>query len=193
MNRTHSIQKDLSLHNSKLVCIWEEARHWFFSYSEYKIPVYQSEGPSDKQKIELCCDAANATTVKDYEVFLWLSILYFTPENADASFSKCASSSIQILIFKPCFGKCILCGSSVIDYTLLSAIIVYTMPQSSTGWKHRQWCQCWSDLIGHLKTKGICFQRLVRLVLEVTSWCFSPCVGRQLPGLRVPFHSGPPP
>lgn len=111
---------------------------------------------------------------------------------------KCASSIIQILIFKPCLGKCILCGTSVIDYALLRAMIVYNTPQSSTEWKHiyyRQWCQCWSVLIGHLKTKarqkGICSQRLVRLVLEVTSWCFSPCVGIQLPALRV--HSGPPP
>lgn len=109
---------------------------------------------------------------------------------------KSASSIIQILIFKPCFGKCILCGTSVINYALLSATIVYNTPQASTGWKHiyyRQWCQCWSVLIGRLRTKarqkGICFQWLVRLVLEVTSWCLSPNVGIQLPVLRVPFHS----
>lgn len=137
------------------------------------------------------------------KVFLWQSILYFIPENADRSFSPClkyASSIIQIPIFKPCFGKCILCGTCVIHYALLSAVIVYNTPQSSTGWRHiyyRQWCQCWSVLIGHFKTKarqkGICFQWLVRLVLEVSSWCFSPYVGIQLPVLRGPFHWGPPP
>lgn len=69
---------------------------------------------------------------------------------------KCASSIIPLPIFKPCFGKCILYHTSVIDYALLSAIIVYNTPQSSTGWKHiyyRQWCQCWSVLIGLLEKK----------------------------------------
>lgn len=178
---------------------FEMKHHLFFRDSEYKPPVYQCEGSSDKhqKKALLWCRKCNK------KVFSWQSILYFIPENADSSFSpclKCASSIIQIPIFKPCFGKCILCGTCVIDYALLSAVIVYNTPQSSTGWRYiyyRQWCQCWSVLIGHFKTKarqkGICFQWLVRLVLEVSSWCFSPYVGIQLPVFRGPFHWGPPP
>lgn len=176
---------------------------YFFSDLEYKTPVNQCEGPSNKQQIKLHCGAENAVMIKGYEVFLWQSILYFILKNADSSFSlclKCASSIIQIPIFKPCFGKCILCGTCVINYALLSAMIVYSTPQSSTTRRHiyyRQWCQCWSVLISHFKTKarqkGICFQWLVRLVLEVSSWCFSPYVGIQLPALRGPFHWGPPP
>lgn len=160
-------------------------------------------GPSDKQEIKLCCDAENATTVKAYMKSFYDTPFYISCQRMlrpPFHCLKCASSIIPLPIFKPCFGKCILYHTSVIDYALLSAIIVYNTPQSSTGWKHiyyRQWCQCWSVLIGLLekkkRQKGICFQRLVRLVLEVTSWCFSPCVGIQLPALQVPVHSGLPP
>lgn len=49
------------------------------------------EGPSDKQKMELCYDSKNAAIVKVYQVILQHSISYLIPENDDTSFSQLLS------------------------------------------------------------------------------------------------------
>lgn len=49
------------------VCIWDETYNLFFRDPEYKIPVYQFEGPSEKQQKKVYCDAENAIAKSFYD------------------------------------------------------------------------------------------------------------------------------